>query len=82
MKIRLIDEWHKAHQLASVRVAGAAIGLLELGHQLEDEWSRMPQDLKDALPHGTAHYVAIAAFALVIIARLVAFGKGADNATH
>jgi hypothetical protein len=55
------------------------IAMLELGHALEDEWSRMPQDLKDALPHGTAHYVAIAAFVLVILARVVQFGESAGQ---
>lgn len=75
MKIGLIKNWRTAHKLGSVQISAAMVAVLTLGHSLEDEWSRMPQDLKDALPHGTARIVAIAAFALVILARLVVFGE-------
>lgn len=73
MQIRLIDEWHRFHHFASIRVGAVFISVLSLGPSLMNTWATIPDDLKGALPQGTARYVAIAGFVLMMLARVIHF---------
>ncbi|AIV87383.1 hypothetical protein X986_3967 [Burkholderia pseudomallei] len=71
MKIRLIDEWRNAHKLGSVQLSSALAVVFGAGPALLDAWRSIPDDLKDALPHGWAHWIATGGFVLVLLARLL-----------
>lgn len=75
MKIQFIEDWHRAHRFASIRVAAAFAFLLGIGPSLLGAWDSLPDDLKAALPSGTARWVSIAGFALCILARVTSFTK-------
>lgn len=74
MQIRLIDEWHKFHHFATIRVGAVFISILGIGPSLLNTWATIPDDLKAALPQGTARFVAIAGFVLMMLARVIHFG--------
>lgn len=75
MKLKLIDEWRQAHKLASVRASGALAFVFGAGPALLDAWRQIPDDLKDALPHGWARWIATAGFVLVLLARMTRVEK-------
>lgn len=70
MKLRLIDEWKHSWKLASAQLAAGFAFLFSIGPDLLHSWAFIPQDLKDALPEGTARWVAVAAFVLVLLGRV------------
>lgn len=70
MKLRLIDDWHKSWKLASVQLSAGFAFLFSIGPDLLHAWAFIPQDLKDALPEGTARWVAVVAFGLVVLGRV------------
>lgn len=78
MKIQLIDDWRRAHHFGSVWAAGGMTALFGAGPALFDAWRMIPDDLKDALPHGWAHWIATGGFVLVLAARLFQVKRGAD----
>lgn len=66
--IRLVDNWKRAHRMISVQLM-AATGAIQAA------WPSIPQDLKDALPHGIVRWVSIALLVLAVGARLVDQGS-------
>lgn len=74
-RLKLIDEWRSAHKLGSVQVSGAMAVLFGAGPALFDAWRMIPDDLKDSLPHGWAHWIATAGFILVLLARVTQVEK-------
>lgn len=76
MKLALIDDWRRAHKLGSVQLSGAMAVVFGAGPALLDAWRSLPDDLKDSLPHGWAHWIATAGFVLVLAARLIKFDRG------
>lgn len=70
MKFQLIDNWRQAHKLGSVQVSGAMAAIFAVGPALMDTWRSIPDDLKDSLPHGWAHWIATAGFVMVLLARV------------
>lgn len=79
MKIGLADNWRVLHRRGTVLAAGAFGAITALGPALLNAWAFIPQDLKDALPHGTARIVATVAFALIIVVRYTAVRKGSEQ---
>jgi len=86
MKIQLIDDWHRAHKFASVQIASGsalvfAVGpeVLKAGTSLLNTWMSIPDDLKNALPHGTAQMVAVSAFVLVLLGRVLRTSDGGQR---
>jgi hypothetical protein len=80
MRFRLIDNWRQAHKLGSVQMSGFMAALFGAGPALLDAWRSLPDDLKDSLPHGWAHWIATAGFVLVLLARVMR--KADSNADH
>lgn len=70
--MKLVPNWQKALTWYSTQANG--IGLALLG-----AWVAMPSDLKDKLPEQWIPYVAIAAFALGFVGRLVDQSKQEDK---
>lgn len=79
VKITLIEDWRRAHRFASIRVAAAFAFLLGIGPSLLGAWNSLPDDLKSALPNGTARWVSIAGFALCMLTRVTAFTKNHET---
>jgi hypothetical protein len=75
MRIKLIDDWRAAHKFGSVQVSGAMAIIFGAGPALLDAWRMLPDDLKDSLPHGWAHWIATGGFVLVLAARLLQVEK-------
>ena len=75
MKLKLIDEWRQAHKFSSVRLSGLMAVMLGAGPALLDAWREIPDDLKEALPHGWARWIATAGFVLVTLARMTRVEK-------
>lgn len=69
-RVRLVDDFHYVTRRSSVIAGGALTAIFSFGPMLLNTWNSIPQDLKDALPHGTAQVVAIAGFVLMIGFRL------------
>jgi hypothetical protein len=84
MKLQLIDDWRSAHKrFASIQIAGTAAAVFAIGPELLSAWGSMPDDLKSALPHGTAQVVSVSAFVLVLLGRYFRrIDAGANNADH
>ncbi|WP_321782819.1 hypothetical protein [Paraburkholderia sp. J94] len=72
---QLIEEWRKSHRLASVQTSAVMSIAFGAGPALFDAWSKVPDDLKAALPHGWARWIATAGFVLVLVARLTRVEK-------
>ena len=79
IKLRLIDEWKKAWKLGSIQLVAFFTILFSMGPTLLNTWVFIPQDLKDALPQGTAKLVAVAAFILVALGRVFKIERKAPN---
>jgi hypothetical protein len=79
MKISLIENWRRAHKLGTVQLSSAFAVVFGAGPALLDAWRSLPDDLKDSLPHGWAHWIATAGFVLVLAARLVKFDRGSQG---
>ncbi|AEY69552.1 holin [Burkholderia phage vB_BceS_AH2] len=75
MKLRLIDDWHKAWKLGSVQFAALFAFLFSIGPDLLHTWAFIPQDLKDALPEGTSRWIAVAALLLTLLGRVFKFER-------
>lgn len=75
MKLKLIDDWRQAHKLSSVRISSLMAVAIGAGPALLDAWRELPDDLKDALPHGWARWIATAGFVLVMLARMTRLEK-------
>ncbi|WLE58400.1 hypothetical protein GIY62_14820 [Burkholderia plantarii] len=80
MKIQLIDEWRRAHRFGSVQLSAGLAAVFGAGPALFDAWRMVPDDLKDALPHGWPRVIATVGFLLVLGARLVQVKGKADGA--
>lgn len=76
MKLALIDNWRRAHKLGTVQLSAAFATVFGAGPALLDAWRSIPDDLKDKLPQGWAHWIATAGFVLVLVARLVKVDRG------
>ncbi len=75
MKLKLIDDWRRAHKLSSVRLSSLMAVAIGAGPALLDAWHELPDDLKDALPHGWARWIATTGFVLVALARMTRVEK-------
>lgn len=75
MKISLADNWRQLHRKGTVILASFFAAVTAFGPTLVDTWNLMPQDLKSALPEGTARWVSTAAFVLVIFVRYTSIRK-------
>ncbi len=86
MKLTLADNWRQLHKKGTVILASFFAAVTAFGPTLVDTWNLMPQDLKAALPEGTARWVSTAAFMLVIFVRYTALRKPekkeGDDASH
>jgi hypothetical protein len=69
MKIALADNWRELHKRSTVIAASAFAALTAFGPTLIDAWNMVPSDLKAALPEGTARWVSVTAFLLMIFFR-------------
>lgn len=69
MKISLADNWRELHKRSTVIAASAFAALTAFGPMLIDAWNMVPSDLKAALPEGTARWVSVTAFVLMIFFR-------------
>ena len=78
MKLTMADGWKQLHKKGTVIVASLFAAITAFGPTLVDTWNLMPQDLKAALPEGTARWVSTAAFILVIFVRYTAL-RGKDK---
>lgn len=67
MKINLVDDWRNAWKWISVRsmVVAAAI---------QGTWIFIPEDMRDAIPHGIVSGLTIGLLALGIAGRLIKQG--------
>jgi hypothetical protein len=74
-KIGMADGWHQLHKRGTVICASVFAAVTAFGPSLIDTWNLMPQDLKAALPEGTARWVSTAAFLLLILVRYTALRK-------
>ncbi|MFW6851811.1 hypothetical protein ACODYM_11000 [Burkholderia gladioli] len=79
MKIQLVDNWRRAHKFGSVQVSAAMATVFGVGPALFDAWRLVPDDLKGALPHGWAHWIATCGFLMVLAARLFQIKRGPDG---
>lgn len=78
MKLTMADGWKQLHRKGTVIVASLFAAITAFGPTLIDTWNLMPQDLKNALPEGTARWVSTAAFLLLIFVRYTAL-RGKDK---
>lgn len=86
MKLTLADGWKQLHKKGTVILASFCAAVTAFGPTLIDTWNLMPQDLKSALPEGTARWVSTAAFLLLIVVRYTALRRrdkegGSDDAS-
>lgn len=78
MKIQLIDEWRRAHKFGSVQLSAGLAAVFGAGPALFDAWRMVPDDLKEALPHGWPRVIATTGFLLVLGARMFQVKRGAE----
>ncbi|MBB3011617.1 hypothetical protein [Cupriavidus alkaliphilus] len=85
MKLTMADGWKQLHRKGTVIVASLFAAITAFGPTLLDAWNLLPQDLKNALPEGTARWVSTAAFLLLVLVRYTALRprdkKEGDDAT-
>ena len=62
--MKLVDNWKRAHRMISVQ-------LMAVTAALQGVWPSIPQDLKDALPHGLVNWVSIALLGAAVFGRLL-----------
>lgn len=79
MRLKLIDEWRHAHRFGSVRLSAAMATLFGIGPSVLSAWSDIPDDLKQALPHGWAQAIAVGGFVLVLLARIFTIEQRGTN---
>ncbi|KVH51163.1 hypothetical protein [Burkholderia diffusa] len=79
MKLKLIDDWHRAHHFGSVQLSGLMALLFGAGPALFSAWGVIPDDLKASLPQGWSHWIATGGFVLVAVARVLQFDRGKEN---
>jgi hypothetical protein len=65
-RIRLADNWRDLHRKSTVIAGTTFAAITGFGPTLLDAWHALPDDLKSALPEGTARWVSMAAFVLMI----------------
>lgn len=86
LKLTMADGWKQLHKRGTVILASVFAAVTAFGQTLVDTWNLMPQDLKAALPEGTARWVSTAAFVLLIVVRYTALRplekKEGDDATQ
>jgi hypothetical protein len=70
--MKLVDNWKRAHRMISVQLC-AITGAIQAG------WPSIPQDLKDALPHGIVNYVSIALLVAAVGGRLIDQGSTTET---
>jgi hypothetical protein len=67
-RMRLVENWRRAHRFISVQ-------LMALTAALQGVWPSIPQDLKDALPHGLVNWVSIVLLGAAVLGRLLDQGS-------
>ncbi|MBY4730733.1 hypothetical protein K6V90_09335 [Cupriavidus pauculus] len=72
LRLTMADNWKQLHKRGTVILASVCAAVTAFGPTLVDTWNLMPQDLKAALPEGTARWVSTAAFVLLIVVRYTA----------
>ncbi|MBN3779945.1 hypothetical protein G3O06_20625 [Burkholderia sp. Ac-20345] len=82
MKFRLIDDWRDAHRFGSVRASAVMASVFGFGPSLLSAWGALPDDLKEALPHGWSRVIAVAGFLLVLGTRVLTTDRGSDADQH
>ncbi len=75
LKLTMADNWKQLHKRGTVILASVFAAVTAFGPTLVDTWNLMPQDLKAALPEGTARWVSTAAFVLLIVVRYTALRR-------
>lgn len=75
MKLQLIEDWGRAHRMASIQFSAGFALLFSFGPELIHTWAFMPEDLKNLLPEGTGRWVAVGAFGLTLLGRLFKLEK-------
>lgn len=63
-KVRLIDEWRKAHRMLSVQA-------MALAGAIQTAWMLLPGDMKAAVPPTVVGWVSVALLVGGIVGRLV-----------
>ncbi len=71
LRLRLIDDIHRAHKFASLQLCGAFAFIVELGPHLAATWGLMPPSLRDVLPTPVQQSIATSAFVLIALGRIV-----------
>jgi len=74
-KIGMADNWRRLHRKGTVILASLFAAVAAFGPTLVDTWNLLPQDLKAALPEGTARWVSTVAFLLVVFVRYTSIRK-------
>lgn len=77
-RIRLIDEWRRAHKLASVRVAGFFGALFVVMPVLAEQWPNVAPTFVFFFPHNGEQIAPIVGVVLMILARLIKFYRKDD----
>lgn len=70
MRFQLIENWRQAHKLGSIQVSAVMATIFGIGPALADTWRSVPDEWREMLPHGWAHWIATGGFVLVLLARL------------
>lgn len=71
IKVELAAEVSRLKRSSSVWFAGAWSAFFIFGPTLLDVWHQIPQDLKDALPSGTARWIGALALVTTLLARII-----------
>jgi hypothetical protein len=66
--MQLVQNWRRAHRMISVQ-------LMAVTAALQGVWPSIPQDLKDALPHGLVNWVSITLLGAAVFGRLLDQGS-------
>ncbi|WBQ32538.1 putative holin [Erwinia phage Kuerle] len=75
-KVKLVDNWKRAHKFASIwwTVAGIVAMIFEI---LNNTWFSLPQEIQNKIPN--ASYVSLALFIAIAIARVIQWVKPESN---
>lgn len=75
MKIRLIDDWKKAHRFWSVIFSAIGTALMGLFTIWPESalylWGAMPMEVRTLLPQNIATFIAMVIFIMSILSRLI-----------
>lgn len=75
-KIKLIDNWKKAHKFGSIR--WSVIGFVTMFiDSMYSSWFSIPPHILAKIPNGST--IGTVLFAIVIVARIVSFVRTSDD---